>query len=331
MTKQVRLLVSLAILGWLAWRTDWSQIAAAFGHLHVGFWLAAVALYALTQFVSALRWQWLARPLGFSRPLRDYAAFYFIGMYFNLMLPSSVGGDVVRAWYLDGGSGRRFAAFFSVLLDRGSGLLVLLTLACLGTAFAPTPLESWIPACVWGTAGCALLGLALTPVLLRYRGRGMEKFRIHKMRALIRPLLSPRLVISAALLSLAVQALNVVVVWLIGLAIEAPVPAGYYWIVVPMVSLLTVLPVSLNGMGIREGGMIVFLAPVGVSQGTALCLALLWFAAFSTASLAGGLVYLFGSFPRPATGALSPAEVHVDGSFGGDSGQGRAGQRSQAA
>jgi uncharacterized membrane protein YbhN (UPF0104 family) len=322
-SKQVRLLVSAAILGWLAWRTDWSQITAAFARLHVGLWLAAVALYAFTQIVSAQRWQWLARPLGFSRPLSHYAGFYFIGMYFNLMLPTSVGGDVVRACYLDGGSGRRFAAFFSVLLDRGSGLLVLLGLACLGTALSPITLPEWVPWTVWGTAACALVGLAAAPVLLQRGGRLAEKMRFRQMRSLLGPILSPRLIAWAVLFSLAVQALNVILVWLIGLALAAPVPASYYWIAVPMVSLLTVLPLSMNGMGIREGGMIVFLTPLGVDRGTALCLALLWFAAFSTASLAGGLVYLFGSFPQP--------EVDDDGSFGGDSGQGRGGQYSQAA
>jgi len=142
-------------------------------------------------------------------------------------------------------------------------------------------------------------------------------------------MLTPNLVLWAVLLSLLVQAGNVVLVWMIGLAIGAPVPASYYWIVVPMVSLLTVLPLSLNGMGIREWGMILFLAPVGVGGGTALCLALLWFAAFSTASLAGGLVYLFGSFPRPA--APATGEVHGDGSVGSNSGQGRTGQRARAA
>jgi uncharacterized membrane protein YbhN (UPF0104 family) len=324
-SKKLRLLVSAAILGWLAWRTDWKQIAAAFGQLHFGLWLAAAALYAFTQIVSALRWQALARPLGFARPLRDYAGFYFVGMYFNLMLPTSVGGDVVRAWYLDGGSGRRFAAFFSVLLDRCSGLLVLLVLACLGTALVPIALPIWITACVWGTAGFALLGLLLAPTILRFGGILGSHWRVQQMRDLVRPLLTVRLVLTTASLSLAVQALNVVLVWLIGLAFEAPVPAGYYWIVVPMVSLLTVLPLSLNGMGIREGGMILFLAPVGIGESTALCLALLWFAAFSTASLAGGLVYLFGSFPRLASAELPSVEELPHGSVRRNSGQRRAG------
>src|SRR5260370_27638433 len=132
--KALRLGVSGVLLGWIAWHTDWVQMGQAFARLRVGLWLAALATLALTQAVSALRWQMLARPLGFDRPLWQYTGFYFIGMYFNLLLPTSVGGDVVRAWYLDRRSGRRLAAFVAVLLDRLSRLLVLLGLAFVATA-----------------------------------------------------------------------------------------------------------------------------------------------------------------------------------------------------
>jgi len=126
-TKFLRLLVSGLLLGWLAWRTDWSQVGDAFANLRPDYWLAALGLYLATQLASSLRWQLLARPLGFELPVWRYAGFYFVGMFFNLFLPTSVGGDVLRAWYLDGGSGRRLKAFLSVFVDRLSGLLVLLT------------------------------------------------------------------------------------------------------------------------------------------------------------------------------------------------------------
>lgn len=109
----------------------------------------------------------------------------------------------------------------------------------------------------------------------------------------------PGLMFSTTVLSVGVQAANVVLVWLIGLALDAPVPGVYYWVVVPMVSLLTVLPLSLNGMGIREGGLVLFLTPVGATETTALTIAFLWFAATTSVSLAGGFVYLLGRFPRP--------------------------------
>jgi len=125
MSKPWRLLGSLTLLAVLAWRMDWGQLARAFANLRSGPWLVALALYLLIQAVSSLRWQLLARPLGFGGPWGRYLAYYFIGMFFNLVLPTSVGGDVVRAWYLarqDGDepmTGRRLGAFLSVLEQPG--------------------------------------------------------------------------------------------------------------------------------------------------------------------------------------------------------------------
>jgi len=328
--KALRLGVSAVLLSWVAWHTDWSQVSQAFGQLRVELWLAAIGTLVLTQIVSALRWQMLARRLGFDRPLWQYTGFYFIGMYFNLLLPTSVGGDVVRAWYLDGRSGRRLAAFVAVFLDRLSGLLVLLALACVAVALCPLDLPSWIPWSVWGSAGCVLSGMALLP-LVASRSKH-ARLRASQLRSALDTLRCPRLLAATTLFSLVVQVANVLIVWLVGTAIGAGVPAAYYWILVPMISLLTLLPISVNGMGLREGGMAVFLAPLGIGKGTALTLSLLWFAVISVTSLEGGLVYLFGRFPRPETPADMADEVQADeGSVGGDPDQGRKGQFKTAA
>jgi uncharacterized membrane protein YbhN (UPF0104 family) len=321
-SKKLRLLVSIALLSWLAWRMDWAQIAQAFVQLRLGLWVGAVGLYLVIQAVSALRWQLLARPLGFHEPLARFFGYYFIGMFFNLLLPTSVGGDVIRAWYLDARPGRRLPAFASVFADRFSGLLVLLAMACVAAVLCPIDLPPRITISVWATAGCAVLGLAALPILSRYTERVDRVCRL--VGGLRVYLAEPRLLLTSTALSLAVQAGNVLVAWLVGLAIAAPVPASYYWILVPMVTLLTLLPVSLNGMGIREGGMILFLAPLGVADATAVSLAFLWFLVFTTASLLGAGCYLFGNFSRP--------EGQPDHEFiRGDSDQGRARQSKTAA
>jgi hypothetical protein len=297
-------------------------VGQAFARLRVGLWLAAVGLYVLSQVVSGLRWQLLARPLGFRRRLGPFVAYYFIGMYFNLFLPTSVGGDVVRAWYLDGGSGRRVAAFLSVFVDRLSGLLVLLGLACVAVAVCPVSVPRWVVVSVWGTAGAAVVGLLALPLLTDWSRRFA---RARPLADGVRFYLGrPGLLLRSAALSLGVQAANVVLVWLVGEAIGAPVPGPYYWILVPMVTLLTLVPLSLNGMGLREWGMVLFLRPLGVGAGTALSLAFLWFCVFTVSSLLGAAVYLWGSFPRP--------EVQPDhGPLGDHSAQGRARQHPTAA
>jgi uncharacterized membrane protein YbhN (UPF0104 family) len=331
----LRAVVSVALLTWLAWRTDWQQIGQAFAALRVNLWLAAIGLYLLTQVLSALRWQLLAQLLGFWRPLRQFIAYYFIGMYFNLFLPTSVGGDVVRAWYLDGRPEQRLSSFLSVFIDRFSGLLVLLALACVAAWFCPIDLPSWVFTSVWLTAACAVCGLTLLPAAARLlgdnvRGTGAMGRRARNLGLSLSQALGlfvrrPRLLLTTTLLSVGVQAANVVVVWLVGQALDMDVPASYYGICVPMITLLTLVPVSLNGMGVREGGMVLFLAPLGVGQATAVSLAFLWFCVFTVASLCGGAVYLLGSF------SLRPEEQPHHGSVRRDSDQGRTRQYQEAA
>src|SRR5688572_20821764 len=159
--RLLRAAVSGAILLVLASRMDWGQVADAVGALRWRDALAALAVHVAAQGVSAVRWQALARPLGFALPLRHFVRLYFVGMFFNLLLPTSVGGDAVRAVGLSAGAGRRLAAFLSVLLDRLSGLLVLLAVACLAAGVCPVPLPLWVRCAVGGSAGGAVLGLAL--------------------------------------------------------------------------------------------------------------------------------------------------------------------------
>jgi hypothetical protein len=321
LSKKLRVVASALVVAWLAWQTDWGQVRAAVARLCWPLWGLAVGLYALTQVISSLRWQMLARPLGFRRPLGHYVGFYFIGMLFNNVLPTSVGGDVVRGWYLDNHSGRRLHAFVSVLAERGSGLLVLLALACVAAAVYPHELPARTIWMVWGVAGSALAGLAALPLLLRWGDRFNRVRRLAEaVRLFVR---EPGLLAATTLLSVVVQAANVVLVWLVGEALGAPVPFAYYWVLVPLVTLLTLLP-SHNGIGVREGGMVLLLAPLGVEAGTAVSLGFLWFAVFTTASLIGLGFYLFCRFPR--------YEERSDaGVIGDHSHQGRARQPAAAA
>jgi uncharacterized protein (TIRG00374 family) len=333
----------------------------------------------LSQVASSIRWRWLAAPLGFHQPLRNFLGFYFIGMVFNMLLPTGVGGDVVRAFYLDARSGRRLAAFLSVLADRGSGLLVLLALACFGVLLYPHPLDPRIAAIVWITAAMALAGLGFVAAIALIKPKSVRGWddryvRDHhhrglwgkwkhvrgRLRALILSLAHaftlylhrPGLLIGTTLLSVIVQAANVLLVWLIGQALEVPAPAAYYWILVPMVSLAVMIPIDINGAAIRPFATAALLAPLGVSSEKATALAFMWLGAVLVASMTGLPFYVFGRYPRFSTkdekggsqespkaspnpfapSALgSNMEVRFDdGSFSGDPDQRRAGEPSPA-
>jgi uncharacterized membrane protein YbhN (UPF0104 family) len=333
--KLLQIGVSVLLLSVIVLRTDaddWRHVVEAFANLRVELWLTALAVLLIAQVASAGRWKIFARTLRFERSLPQFTGFYFIGMYFNLVLPTSVGGDVVRAWYLDGRSGRRMAAFASVFLDRLSGLLVLLAMAGLGVLLSPLAVPAWICWTVAGLCVGAVVGLAAM-ILLVDRVPYARRYA-QQVKTVLAAFREPRVLFATTLLSTIVQVASVSLTWLVGMALNLPIPASFYWIMVPLVSLLTLLPISVNGMGVREGATAVLLAPF-VTDVLAYSLSLLWFAVYVAAGLSGGLVYLFGRFPKPGT----PAAEKVSGPFseddhgpvGRDSDQGRARQFKAAA
>lgn len=345
MKKLWRLLGSFTLVTVLAWRLDWRQAGAAFARLDASLWLLALVLYVLIQVVSSVRWQLMARPLGFGGHGGRYLGYYFIGMFFNLLLPTSVGGDVVRAWYLAGmdgpapATGRRLRAFLSVLADRASGLAVLVAVACVAAICCPIPLPRWIVGVVAAAGAAVVLGVLTLPVLTRLPALSGPGARLEPLAECAAVYLRHgRLLVSATVLSVVVQVANVVLVWLVGEALGLRVPPLYYGVMVPLVSLLTMLPISLNGMGLREAGTVVLLAPLGVSETAAVTLSVLTFSVFTAASLLGLGFYLFGRFPRYVAPPVAAAkdgpgvEGRCDGeSVGGNSDQGRTRQPPAAA
>jgi uncharacterized membrane protein YbhN (UPF0104 family) len=341
--KYGRLLGSLILVGLLGWRIEWRQVASAFAQLDATYWLLALGLYLLTQGVSAARWQMFGRTFGLGGRWRDYLAPYFIGMFFNLVLPTSVGGDAVRAWYLartvkarsvsegqslaNASGFDRWAAFLSVLADRVNGLAVLIAVACVAALCCPTPLPGWIVAIVAAIGAACLLGLAALPLLPWLRKRLKAYPRLTSLLDGADLCLRDRRgLVGVTLLSLVVQLANGVLAWLVGEGLGLQVPPLYYGVLIPLVSLLTLLPISLNGMGLREAGTVLLLAPLKVSSASAVTLSLLLFAVYTVASLLGGLVYLFGRSPRFSMEASGHADP-----VGGDSDQGRMRKPSAAA
>jgi uncharacterized membrane protein YbhN (UPF0104 family) len=320
-SKYIRIAVSALLLTYIAWRTDWTVVGDNFASLNVGLWLAALGVLLVAQLFSARRWQVFAQELRFERSLPQFCAYYFIGMWFNLSLPTSVGGDVVRVWYLDANSGRKLAAFASVFLERLNGLLVLIALACVGVLISPIALELWIHACVWSVGGGAVVGIGLL-LLLRHFKKLPEQRR-QQLQTVLDLMRVPSVMAWATAMSILVQLAGVVSLWCIGLALGLDIPVAFYCVLGPMVSLLTLLPISVNGMGVRELGTVAFLAPLSIHEDTAKTLAFLWVAVTVAASLLGGLVYLFGAYPKAQVETDAVKEGTDDGSVDRDSAQGR--------
>jgi glycosyltransferase 2 family protein len=297
---------SVILLGFIAWRTDWQRLGDAFRHLDGRFWLAALALHLATQVLSTWRWQMFARELGLGGTFREYLSYYFVGMFFNLFLPTSVGGDVVRAWYLahrpGPQTGHRLPAFVSVLADRVSGVVILALVACVATALCPIALPPVITYTVIGVGTAAASGVIGLPILDRLlRHPRFASKRLHHLQRLAAGGMvyyrNPRLLAGTTAISVVVQVNSVIVMALIGMGLGLPVPPLYYGILMPLMTLLTLLPVSVNGVGLREMSTVLLLKQLPtapVSEAEAVTLAFLLFVAQSAAALVGIIPYLVG-------------------------------------
>jgi len=306
--KWIRVLVTLALLTVLAVRADWRDMGRTVGQVSPVSVLWALLIYGAAQLISSLRWAAFATHLGVSQPLAQYGRLYCIGMFCNLFLPTSVGGDVVRALRLGSVSGRPGEAAKSVLADRLSGLAILLLFATFALAFVPEGIPSGVRWTIWVTtlvSACAALGCRhLPPGFARLPG---VRFIVESVVLLLD---HPGTFVLTTLLSIGVQGLNVMLVWVLGRSLGLPIPPLFYWILVPTVSLLTMLPLSLNGMGVREGATVLLLAPFGVSTGQAITLSVIWFMVMSAISVTGAIFYLAES-PSGRQAAMPATEPNL--------------------
>jgi uncharacterized protein (TIRG00374 family) len=310
----LKVALSLLLLVILLAETDLSQLAGAVARAQSGWVIAALVGYIASQVVSAIRWTMLARPLGFREPFSQFFGAYFTGVYMNLFAPSTVAGDIGRALLLAGGQKRKALAFTTVLADRGLGFVVLVWIGALAILLQPgyrlpppLHLAAWIvpPTTLLGW----LFGLKLAVRFLRPENR---------WRHLVERDLTPywhdyRLLGETSAVACVFHIMQIGTQVFLAWALGLKVPTGFFFIFVPVVNILGMLPVSFSGIGIREGGYWFFLAQLGVDRAAALALGLLSSLVVLLTGLAGGVVFLLWKNPLPTVAASDPPRAANDG------------------
>ena len=245
-----------------------------------------MGLYLAGQTVCAYKWRLLAGPLGLRHAFARFWVAYFGGMFMNLFLPTSVGGDVGRALTLAGGRRGFRAAVVSVLADRGTGLLALSWVA-LGAErwLGDVGLPPLIRYSIWGLAA-ALTGGCLLPFLAPRLLDGLGE----TMRLANRCWRDPGAFLGAVGIALAFQLGLGAVYAVLGAAMGLGQPWGYYFLVSPLAALASMVPVSIFGLGFREGALVYLFGLRGVGREEALGFAVAWLALVTLLSLLGGLV-----------------------------------------
>ena len=298
----LKLLISAGLIGYFLSRIHIEQFLQTFAAAKFSFIALALGVYLVTQAISASRWATLARPLGIKTPFKDLIQYYLIGMFFNLFAPSTVGGDVTRVYYLvkdeeahaEGRSVTTMHAAMSVLMDRAIGMVVLVWLGAAGLLLFPNyAVPQAVRTATFLLALGLLAGVLLTPALKRFLPEDGRPLAVKLRLALRSYRLHWRALLAAALLSLTVHLIQAWMHTVMGRALGLEVPFSFCLIVYPLVGTFSAIPISLNGLGLREGGYIFLLAVIGIGTEQAIAFGILLFLIVALDSLIGGLLFLF--------------------------------------
>jgi uncharacterized protein (TIRG00374 family) len=304
--------ISAVVLGLLLRWAGIHQVAHTLRGTDLRWFLPAVLVSAVTVLVMALRWQMLLSAKGLHIPLAWLTRTYFVALFAGQFLPAAIGGDAVRVIEVGRRTGDAPEAVASVLIDRLVGLVSLVVLAVVAVLVSGAGRRPGVIAAeaAFGFAAAAVLGLLFSSRLRGAVARWLEPRAAGRRLAFgqrfydaLHAYRHHRGTLTAvAVLALAVQIARVGVIWMLVRALQLDVPDSVVLLAGPIVFAALALPVSLNGIGVREAVFVYFLhGHAGRPQAIALGLA---FFAVGTLTALGGAAVLLVRFTRHGAGAI---------------------------
>jgi uncharacterized membrane protein YbhN (UPF0104 family) len=302
----VKLLVSAALLYFASTRIDTAMIGERLNRLAPGWIAAAVAIAVLQTGLLALRWQRIAFLCGAAMPFRQAFRFSLIAVFFNQVLPSTVGGDAARLMFLARTGAGWWKAACSVLLDRFVGVLMLAMLVAAGLPWSFGLIESPIGRVVLVLIGlgsivgaAAFLALGSWQSLARWR----PTRRLAELSGLARRVLfsrgpSPPIVLA----SLIVHLMTAAMAWSVAAAVAAPMGLAHALLLVLPVMLIATVPISIAGWGVRESALVLAFSYAGLAESDGLIVSVLLGGVMFAVGCIGGLTGLAGSDRLTAAG-----------------------------
>jgi glycosyltransferase 2 family protein len=299
-----RIGLSAILVAWIIQRSSLTDVAEALRTADLRLVAAAFGLNMVGWTISVNRWRILLRACALRVPFRHLLGSYLSGIFFNNLLPSTVGGDGLRmydSWRWGAG---RAEAVTVIGVDRLVGILALLGFALGALVLAPHVVDELPLLPFWlglGAIGIlAVAGAALLP-LRRFRGLAAAWFG-RLPRPVRRPLgrFSTALqayrnngkAVGKALALSALLQLNVIVhFYLIARALQLPVEFSAFFLIVPLSLAVMTIPLSVNAIGIRENIFALFLGLYGVGTSEALAFAWVSFGLILLQGVLGGIVY----------------------------------------
>jgi uncharacterized protein (TIRG00374 family) len=312
-SRPVRATIALGLLAYLLWLSNPSEVGRALAGARLWPVALAVGLTLFDRALMAYRWLALLGPLPADTrpPFRAVMRIFFVSTFVGTFLPASVGGDAVRAYALSGQRVPLSLSVASVIMDRALGTAAILLLGLGAMLVAPSlGIPGLVPVFVTGAAvSLALAALVFSTRAADLLTRAAGRLPFPRMTGIVGRLLGAvgeyryhhQALVTVLGASLGVQVLRVLQAYCLGIALGITAPLWSYFVAIPLVLLVMLLPVTINGLGTSQAAFLWCFGALGVGRAEAFALSVLFVALGVVGNLPGGLLYATGGLPRHAS------------------------------
>ena len=292
----VKTLVSILVLAWLFKDLEFDKVTEYVKLMPAWAWVTGFFMYFLAQFFSSIRWQLIAKYLKLNGSFQFYIGLYFLGMFYNLFLPTGMGGDVVKSYHLGKRHEKHLSAAYSVLFDRIFGLLALMLICACALWFV-----DWAdPASNKLISVVIIFGVACLPFsvsIIKLMQRLIPK--LHHWLEPVNLLFQNSRLMMIFTLSLLIQLIGIILVIGLGTILNINLDWSFYIVSWTIITLATLLPISINGIGVRESSFVYLFKMQGIPEEQAIALSFLTFIIPLLVSLTGLIPFTSATFSKP--------------------------------
>lgn len=301
----LRVVVTLALLGFLGYQMDLGQFWSVLFSANWSLVFLAALLHFATVFQSVGRWGLILANFAIVTPFGKLTQITLIGYFFNLFLPSAVGGDFFRSYYLAKREQRGMSTTLTTtFLDRVAGLSALLMIALPAVLIYPIRVQgfSLVPIFlgIWLIFIACIVALfnpwmhsKMRLLLERFHRPEIEQKMTLVAQGLDRLRRNGKAIAGVIVLSIGIQFFVILAMWVAALSIGIDAPFFIFLIFIPIVNLAVAIPITINGVGLRESVYYLLFAELGVPMETSVALSILNLVIVAATSLPGGVVYSF--------------------------------------
>jgi uncharacterized protein (TIRG00374 family) len=298
-----KILVSLSLLAYILHRIDLRNVVETVSKARANPLILAALLFFVSNVLGSWLWGMLLSSQRVRIPFYRVASFYFVGLFFNNFLPANIGGDIVRIYDAAKYCKDRSAVFVATFMDRVIGLLAISFLSVVASFYALDHFKIFLLYLTVVLGFCGSLLVVLSILNRRILAIFERPFRLIKAFDLERRVVKlfdelhsfrdrVPLLITVVSLAIGIQLLRVLVHYLVARSLGIMISPSYFFLFVPVLAALSALPISINGLGVREGAGVVLFGLAHVARGPAFLIEFMTYLIGVAISLTGGVIFL---------------------------------------